>query len=101
MTESRQVQPSRTELDRAAGRLPGDSLPKHFGTGWFSGILGLFLSIGSFLAVLVFRHPQWLTMSETAPRHPVETMCMLLALAILLDFLFSSLNVLLRPSKGL
>jgi sterol desaturase/sphingolipid hydroxylase (fatty acid hydroxylase superfamily) len=101
MADSQPEIPGRTELDRAAERLLGDSLPKHFGTGWFSGILGLFLSFGSFLAVLVFRYPQWLTMSETAPRYPVETMRLLLALAIMAGFLFSAVNVLLRPSKRL
>ena len=90
-----------TALDDQMEQLLGDNLPKHFGTGWFSGLLGLLLAFGSFLAVLVFRYPQWLTMSETAPRYPVETMRMLLALAILLAFLFSALNVLLRPSKRL
>ena len=90
-----------TELDRQLERLLGDNLPKHFGTGWFSGLFGLLLAFGSFLAVLVFRYPQWLTMSETAPRYPIETMRLLLALAIILGFLFSALNVLLRPSKRL
>lgn len=66
-----------------------------------SGLVGLFLSLGSFLAVLVFRYPQWLTMSETAPRYPVETMRLLLALAIMGGFLFSAINVVLRPSKRL
>jgi sterol desaturase/sphingolipid hydroxylase (fatty acid hydroxylase superfamily) len=93
--------PGQTRLDRAAERLLGDNFPKHFGTGWFAGLVGLFLSLGSFLAVLVFRYPQWLTMSETAPRYPVETMRLLLALAILLGFLFSAVNVVLRPSKRL
>jgi sterol desaturase/sphingolipid hydroxylase (fatty acid hydroxylase superfamily) len=101
MADSQPEIPGRTELDRAAERLLGDSLPKHFGTGWFSGILGLFLSFGSFLAVLVFRYPHWLTMSETAPRYPVETMRLLLALAIMAGFLFSAVNVVLRPSKRL
>jgi sterol desaturase/sphingolipid hydroxylase (fatty acid hydroxylase superfamily) len=90
-----------TKLDRQMELLLGDNLPKHFGTGWFSGLFGLLLAFGSFLAVLVFRYPQWLTMSETAPRYPVETMRLLLALSILLGFLFSAINVLLRPSKRL
>ncbi len=101
MADDSSLNPGQTRLDRAAERLLGDHLPKHFGTGWFSGLVGLFLSFGSFLAVLVFRYPQWLTMSETAPRYPVETMRLLLALAIMAGFLFSALNVVLRPSKRL
>jgi sterol desaturase/sphingolipid hydroxylase (fatty acid hydroxylase superfamily) len=101
MMDNPREMPGQTGLDRAAERLIGDSLPKHFGTGWFSGLLGVFLSLGSFLAVMVFRYPQWLTMSETAPRYPVETMRLLLALAIMAGFLFSAVNVVLRPSKRL
>lgn len=101
MADDSSLNPGQTRLDRAAERLLGDHLPKHFGTGWFSGLVGLFLSLGSFLAVLVFRYPQWLTMSETAPRYPVETMRLLLALAIMGGFLFSAINVVLRPSKRL
>lgn len=101
MADDSSLNPGQTRLDRAAERLLGDHLPKHFGTGWFSGLIGVFLSLGSFLAVLVFRYPQWLTMSETAPRYPVETMRILLALAIMAGFLFSALNVILRPSKRL
>lgn len=93
--------PGYTKLDRYAERMLGDSLPKQFGTGWFSGILGLFLSVGSFLAVLVFRYPHWLTLTETAPRYPLETMRLLLAIAIMAGFLFSAINILLRPNKRL
>ena len=64
-------------------------------------MFGLLLGLGSFLAVLVFRYPQWLTASETAPRYPIETMRGILALAIVASFLLSALNILLRPSKRL
>ena len=90
-----------TKLDRWMEALLGDSLPKHFGSGWLSGVFGVLLGLGSFLAVLVFRYPHWLTASETAPRYPIETMRMILALAIVASFLLSALNILLRPSKRL
>ena len=90
-----------TDLDRRVAAIFGDRLPKHFGTGWLSGIFGVLLGLGSFLTVLVFRFPHWLTSSETAPRYPVETMRMILALAIIAGFLLSALNILLRPSKRL
>ena len=91
----------RTWLDRAAERLLGDALPKTLGTGWFSGIAGLFLSTGSLLAVLVFRYPHWLTLAETAPRYPVETMRLLLALALVAGYLLSAVSVIVRPNKRL
>ena len=90
-----------TKLDRWMEALFGDSLPKHFGSGWLSGVFGVLLGLGSFLAVLVFRYPQWLTASETAPRYPIETMRVILALAVVASFLLSALNILLRPSKRL
>ncbi len=90
-----------TKLDRWMEALLGDSLPKHFGSGWLSGVFGVLLGLGSFLAVLVFRYPHWLTASETAPRYPIETMRVILALAIVASFLLSALNILLRPSKRL
>lgn len=101
MPDTNTPPPGQTRMDRFFEQLLGDNLPKHFGTGWFSGLLGLLLSAGSFLAVLVFRYPQWLTMSETAPRYPVETMRLLLALAIIAGFLLSAASVLLRPRKRL
>jgi sterol desaturase/sphingolipid hydroxylase (fatty acid hydroxylase superfamily) len=88
-------------LDRAAERLLGDALPKGFGTGWFSGVAGVFLSVGSFLAVLVFHYPHWLTMTETAPRYPVEVMRLLLSLALLAGYLCSAISLILRPNKRL
>jgi hypothetical protein len=90
-----------TNLDRRMEALLGDSLPKHLGSGWWSGVFGVLLGLGSFLTVLVFRYPHWLTASETAPRYPIETMRAILALAIVASFLLSALNILLRPSKRL
>ncbi len=55
--------------------------PKHFGTGWLSGLTGVFVSAGRFLAVLVFRYPRWLALArelsadealyESGAYHPV------------------------------
>lgn len=90
-----------TGLDRAVARLLGDRLPKDLGTGWWSGIAGLFLSTGSLLAVLVFRYPHWLTLSETAPLYPIEVMRLLLSLAILTGYLLSAVSVIVRPNKRL
>jgi hypothetical protein len=90
-----------TNLDRRMEALLGDPLPKHLGSGWWSGVFGVILGLGSFLTVLVFRYPHWLTASQTAPRYPIEIMRAILALAIVASFLLSALNILLRPSKRL
>jgi lathosterol oxidase len=90
-----------TPLDRWFERALGDAGPQHFGSGWFSGLIGLLLSAGSFCAVLVFQFPEWLTMGELRFRYPVELMRGLLTLAIVAGFFFSALNVILRPSKKL
>lgn len=90
-----------TALDRWFERMLGDHGPQGFGSGWFSGLLGLLLSLGSFCAVLVFRFPEWLTTSELRSSYPVEFMRGLLVLAIVAGFFFSALNILLRPSKKL
>jgi lathosterol oxidase len=95
------VPAGQTKLDRRMEALLGDNLPKHLGSGWFAGVFGVLLGAGSLLTVMVFRYPQWLTASETAPRYPVESMRMILALAIIASFLLSALNILLRPSKRL
>jgi lathosterol oxidase len=91
----------RTPLDRWFRRVLGDSGPRSFGSGWFSGLVGLLLGVGGFCGVLVFHFPDWLTMSEMASRYPVTAMRGILSLAIVGAFFFSSLNILLRPSKKL
>ncbi|MDP3896957.1 MAG: sterol desaturase family protein [Mesorhizobium sp.] len=90
-----------TRLDLWFERALGDRLPQHLGSGWLSGLLGLLLSAGAFCAVLVFRFPEWLTMGELRSLYPVDTMRNLLTLSIVAGFFFSSLNILLRPSKKL
>jgi hypothetical protein len=34
-----------TNLDRRMEALLGDSLPKHFGSGWWSGVFGVLLGL--------------------------------------------------------
>ena len=99
--ESSEPSTRHTALDRWFERMLGDHGPQHFGSGWFSGLLGLLLSLGSFCAVLVFQFPEWLTMSDIRARYPVDFMRGLLTLTIVAGFFFSALNIMLRPSKKL
>lgn len=90
-----------TALDRWFERLLGDHGPQTFGSGWFSGLLGLILGLGSFCAVLVFQFPEWLTTTDLRSAYPINFMRGLLVLALVCSFFFSTLNILLRPSKKL
>jgi sterol desaturase/sphingolipid hydroxylase (fatty acid hydroxylase superfamily) len=90
-----------TGLDLWFERVLGDRAPKHFGSGWFSGLLGMLLGAGSLLAVLVFHFPEWLSFDELRLKYPIGVMRNLLTLAIVAAFFFSALNLLLRPRKRL
>lgn len=92
---------SHTRLDLWFERVLGDHGPQHFGSGWFSGLIGLLLGAGSFCAVLVFHFHEWLAVNELRAHYPVNVMRGLLTLAIVAAFFFSALNLLLRPSKRL
>ncbi|MBX3576858.1 MAG: sterol desaturase family protein [Rhizobiaceae bacterium] len=98
---SAQAATRHTRLDRWFERVLGDHGPQHFGSGWFSGLIGLLLSLGSFCAVLVFQFPEWLTTADLRAGYPVEFMRGALTLAIVAGFFFSALNIILRPSKKL
>src|SRR6187200_2481688 len=90
-----------TQLDRWFENMLGDRGPQHFGSGWFSGLVGLLLGAGSLLAVLVFHFPEWLSFGELRTKYPVGLMRGVLTLAIIAAFFFSALNLLLRPRKRL
>jgi sterol desaturase/sphingolipid hydroxylase (fatty acid hydroxylase superfamily) len=90
-----------TRLDLWFERVLGDHGPQHFGSGWFSGLIGLLLGAGSFFAVLVFHFPEWLTANTLRDQYPIGVMRGILTLAIIAAFFFSALNLLLRPNKRL
>jgi sterol desaturase/sphingolipid hydroxylase (fatty acid hydroxylase superfamily) len=94
-------QRSHTKLDLWFERMLGDHGPQHFGSGWFSGLIGLLLGAGSFFAVLVFHFPEWLTANTLRDQYPIGVMRGILTLAIIAAFFFSALNLLLRPNKRL
>lgn len=41
-----------------------DSTERRFGSGWISGVVGLFLAIASLATVICFLFPQWFTVEE-------------------------------------
>jgi sterol desaturase/sphingolipid hydroxylase (fatty acid hydroxylase superfamily) len=101
MTSSDDPKRSHTKLDLWFERVFGDRGPQHFGSGWFSGLIGLLLGAGSFFAVLVFHFPEWLTANTLRDQYPIGVMRGILTLAIIAAFFFSALNLLLRPRKTL
>jgi sterol desaturase/sphingolipid hydroxylase (fatty acid hydroxylase superfamily) len=101
MNSSGDPERTHTRLDLWFERMLGDHGPQHFGSGWFSGLIGLLLGAGSFFAVLVFHFPEWLTANTLRDQYPIGVMRGLLTIAIIAAFFFSSLNLLLRPNKRL
>jgi len=49
-------------------RVFADGRPRHFGTGWLSGVLGIVLGLLAIFAVLCLHFPQYLTLPELRSR---------------------------------
>ncbi|MGE0339971.1 MAG: hypothetical protein AB7O79_08830, partial [Xanthobacteraceae bacterium] len=81
---------SYTRLDLWFEHVLGDRGPQHFGSGWFSGLIGLLLGAGSFFAVLVFHFHEWLTINELRAHYPIAMMRGVLTIAIIAAFFFSA-----------
>jgi len=88
-------------LERWLARHLGDDAPRHFGTGWLSGTLSVFLAACGLGGVLVLHFPAWLSTAELRDVYPVALMRGLIGAAIALGFLFGCLNLLLRRRKAL
>lgn len=78
-----------------------DDQPAHFGTGWISGTLSVFLGALSVFAVLCLRYPTLLVAAEARGRYPLPVIRAVLELAIGLGFLLGFLSALLRRRKVL
>lgn len=70
-----------------------------FGEGKISGYISIFLGISSFLAVLCFKFPEWLTSPEFREIYTGESMKMLLTGAIIASFFFAALSFMLSKQK--
>jgi hypothetical protein len=57
-------------IDEAIPSPESEAEPKHFGTGWISGVLSVCLGAVGLLAVLCFHFPSLLTMPELASSLP-------------------------------
>jgi lathosterol oxidase len=93
--------PDPTPVERWLDHVLGDRLPRHAGTGWISGVVGVFLGATALGAVLVLHFPDLLTAAELRDRYPVPLMRALIQLTIGVAFLAACLNLMLRPRKAL
>jgi lathosterol oxidase len=95
------VSDARPPLDRLLERLFGDDEPSRLGSGWISGVAGVFLGAISLGGVLVFWFPAWLTTTQFRGAYPVPALRALLQAVIGLAFLCGCLSLWLRRRKVL
>lgn len=75
--------------------------PTHFGQGWISGVLAVFLGVIGLGAVVCFHFPSILTMPELRALYPVPSIRAVLHLVLLSAFLLGAVSVSLRHNKAL
>jgi lathosterol oxidase len=78
-----------------------DQEPKHFGSGWISGVLSLVFGAIGLLAVVCFHYPEFLTMPELRPIYPVPYVRLLLQLILISSFTLGAISIYLRRSKSI
>ncbi len=90
-----------TVVERWLANMLGDRLPRHVGSGWISGVVGVFLGAIAFGAVLVLHFPDLLTSADLRSHYSMPVMRALIKLTIGIAFLASCLNLMLRPQRVL
>ena len=74
--------------------------PKHFGSGWISGALSVFLGFVGLLAVVCFHYPSLMTMPELRELYPVPYIRVLLLLILVASFVLGGISIYLRRSRS-
>ncbi len=92
---------TRPALDRWFERTFGDDAPKRLGTGWASGVTSVFFGGSALGAVLVLRHPEWLSTAQFREIYPLPTIRALIEGLIVIAFLAGCISLLLRAKKVL
>jgi len=82
-------------------RIFADAAPRHVGTGWISGVLGIVIGLVALLAVMCLHFPQYLTLPELRARYPLALVRFAIDGAILAALLLAGLSMLLRRRKAL
>jgi lathosterol oxidase len=88
-------------LEQWLARAFDDEDPTHFGTGWISGTLSVFLGALSIFAVLCLRYPGLLVFADARRHYPLPLIRALLELMIGLGFLLGLVSALLRRRRVL
>ena len=75
--------------------------PRHFGSGWISGVLAAALGAIGFGAVVCFHYPSVFTVPELRALYPLAYMRALLHLVLVGAFVLGAISVTLRQNKAL
>jgi sterol desaturase/sphingolipid hydroxylase (fatty acid hydroxylase superfamily) len=76
-----------------------DSEDRRWGTGWFSGFVGLLLALVGLFAVLCLRYPQYLVMENLRLLYPLSWLRIAIQLVLITAFGLSLLSLVLRQKK--
>ena len=88
-------------IEQKINELFGDAESTGVGTGWWSGILSVFLGFLSFGAVLCLHFPQLLTVPEFRSHYPMQAIRTLIQCLIVGAAAFGILSSILRKKKVL
>src|SRR3977135_4710087 len=79
----------------------GDSEPTHLGSGWVSGVLGVFFGLLGLGGALCLHFPALLTLPEARAHYPIVIIRLLIQGMIAAAFVLSAMSAILRQRKVL
>jgi len=79
----------------------GDSEPTNVGSGWISGVLGVFFGLLGFGGALCLHFPALLTLPDARAHYPIAIMRLLIQGTIAAAFVCSAISAILRQRKVL
>src|ERR1700742_2150839 len=79
----------------------GDNEPVRIGSGWVSGVSGVFLGLLALGGTLCLRFPEILTLPDARAKYPIAAMRVLIQGAIFAAFAFAAASAIMRQRKVL